>query len=183
MAFAPALKPFQDIFVQTYGHSVLFFRFEDGARRSHSADAIGAASRSDRIALWICLSVCFFRRFQSVFDCSLLAMHHLVENFCFSLCCLAGTDQATDVPPQHVNNSDNARTHFTVGNQPILTVFIPAGRSVANLRRILVAARKVHSRTDYSRLAEPILLEVQQREQEILEYLSLDMEPVASHVA
>jgi hypothetical protein len=33
-------------------------------------------------------------------------------------------------------------------------------------------ARKVHSPQDYLRLAEPILLEVQQREQEILEYLS-----------
>ena len=33
-------------------------------------------------------------------------------------------------------------------------------------------ARKVHSRQDYARMAPPILLEVQQREQEILEYLS-----------
>jgi hypothetical protein len=31
-------------------------------------------------------------------------------------------------------------------------------------------ARKVHSRQDYSRMAEPILLEIQQREQEILEF-------------
>jgi hypothetical protein len=52
---------------------------------------------------------------------------------------------------------------------------------VANLRRILLGARKVHSRQDYARMAEPILLEVQQREQEILEYLSIDLEqPVAS---
>ena len=41
---------------------------------------------------------------------------------------------------------------------------------VANLRRILLEARKVHSAKDYLRLSEPILLEVQQREQEILEY-------------
>ena len=42
-------------------------------------------------------------------------------------------------------------------------------------------ARKVHSRQDYSRMAEPILLEIQQREQEILEYLSRDLEqPIAS---
>ena len=42
-------------------------------------------------------------------------------------------------------------------------------------------ARKVHSRPDYARMAEPILLEVQQREQEILEYLSRDLEqPIAS---
>ena len=52
---------------------------------------------------------------------------------------------------------------------------------MANLRRILLEARKVHSRQDYTRMAEPILLEVQQREQEILEYLSRDVEqPVAS---
>ena len=48
---------------------------------------------------------------------------------------------------------------------------------IANLRRILLEARKVHSRQDYARMAEPILLEVQQREQEILEYLSGDLEP------
>ena len=47
---------------------------------------------------------------------------------------------------------------------------------IANLRRILLEARKVHSRQDYARMAEPILLEVQQREQEILEYLSGDLE-------
>jgi hypothetical protein len=47
---------------------------------------------------------------------------------------------------------------------------------VANLRRILLEARKVHSRADYARMAEPILLEIQQRDQEILEYLSKDLE-------
>ena len=56
-----------------------------------------------------------------------------------------------------------------------------AQQSIANLRRILLEARKVHSRQDYSRMAEPILLEIQQREQEILEYLSRDLEqPIAS---
>jgi hypothetical protein len=55
-----------------------------------------------------------------------------------------------------------------------------AQQCVANLRKILLEARKVHSRQDYARMAEPILLEVQQREQEILEYLTRDMEqPVA----
>ena len=55
-----------------------------------------------------------------------------------------------------------------------------AQECVANLRRILLEARKVHSRQDYARMAEPILLEVQQREQEILEYLSRDLgHPVA----
>jgi hypothetical protein len=45
-----------------------------------------------------------------------------------------------------------------------------AQQCIANLRRILLEARKVHSRQDYARMAEPILLEVQRREQEILEY-------------
>ncbi len=55
-----------------------------------------------------------------------------------------------------------------------------AQQCVANLRTILLEARKVHSRQDYSRMAEPILLEVQQREQEIVEYLTRDLEqPVA----
>lgn len=51
-----------------------------------------------------------------------------------------------------------------------------AQQCIANLWRILLEARKVHSRQDYARMAEPILLEVQQREQEILEYLSADLE-------
>jgi hypothetical protein len=56
-----------------------------------------------------------------------------------------------------------------------------AQQCVADLRRILLEARKVHSRQDYARMAEPILLEVQQREQEILGYLSRDLEqPIAS---
>ena len=56
-----------------------------------------------------------------------------------------------------------------------------AQQSIANLRRILLEARKVHSRQDYARMAEPMLLEIQQREQEILEYLSRDLEqPIAS---
>jgi hypothetical protein len=51
-----------------------------------------------------------------------------------------------------------------------------AQQCVANLRKVLMEARKVHSPQDYLRLAEPILLEVQQREQEILEYLSSGFE-------
>jgi hypothetical protein len=47
-----------------------------------------------------------------------------------------------------------------------------AQQCVANLRKVLLEARKVHSPEDYSRLSLSILLEVQQREQEILEYLS-----------
>ena len=35
-----------------------------------------------------------------------------------------------------------------------------------------LAARKVHTPAEYQAMAEPILLELQQREQEILTYLS-----------
>ena len=49
-----------------------------------------------------------------------------------------------------------------------------AQQNVANLRQVLLQARKVHSPQDYSRLAEPILLEIQQREQEILDFLTGD---------
>ena len=56
-----------------------------------------------------------------------------------------------------------------------------AQQSVGNLRRILLQARKVHSRQDYTRMAEPILLEIQQREQEIFEYLSRDLEQPIAH--
>ena len=56
-----------------------------------------------------------------------------------------------------------------------------AQQGAGNLRRVLLEARKVHSRQDYTRIAEPILLEIQQREQEIIEYLSIDPEqPMAS---
>ena len=51
-----------------------------------------------------------------------------------------------------------------------------AQQCVANLSTILLKARKVHSPHDYRLLAEPILLEVQQREQEIIEYLSRGIE-------
>ena len=52
---------------------------------------------------------------------------------------------------------------------------LTAQQGVSNLRRVLLEARKVHSPRDYQRMAEPILLEIQQREQEILEYLARDM--------
>ena len=56
-----------------------------------------------------------------------------------------------------------------------------AQECVGNLRRILLEARKVHTQQDYARIAAPILLEVQQREHEILEYLSRDLkQPLAS---
>ena len=55
-----------------------------------------------------------------------------------------------------------------------------AQQCLADLQRILLQARKVHSRQDYTRIGEPILLEIQQREQEILEFFSRELEqPVA----
>ena len=48
---------------------------------------------------------------------------------------------------------------------------LTAEQCVANLRRVLLEARKAHSPADYDQLSRPILLEIQQREQEILEYL------------
>ena len=47
-----------------------------------------------------------------------------------------------------------------------------AQKAVENLQQVLVAARKVHSQEEYRLMSEPILLELQRREQEILEYLS-----------
>lgn len=47
-----------------------------------------------------------------------------------------------------------------------------AQEAIGNLQKVLLAARKVHTADEYQSLAEPILLELQQREQEILEYLS-----------
>jgi hypothetical protein len=47
-----------------------------------------------------------------------------------------------------------------------------AQEAVRNLQHILLAARKTHSATEYRAMSEPILLELQQREQEILTYLS-----------
>jgi len=45
--------------------------------------------------------------------------------------------------------------------------------AVRNLELVLRQARKVHGPAEYMAMAEPILLELQQRENEILRYLSL----------
>jgi hypothetical protein len=47
-----------------------------------------------------------------------------------------------------------------------------AQQAVFNLERVLLEARRVHSATEYRAMSEPILLEIQQREQEVLFYLS-----------
>jgi len=56
---------------------------------------------------------------------------------------------------------------------------LPLLRPAADL--VFQHARKTHSPRDYTRMAEPILLEIQQRDQDILEYLSTGLEtPLAS---
>jgi hypothetical protein len=47
-----------------------------------------------------------------------------------------------------------------------------AQKAVENLQQVLLGARKVHSHQEYRLMSAPILLELQRREQEILEYLS-----------
>ena len=46
-----------------------------------------------------------------------------------------------------------------------------AQKAVENLQHVLLAARKVHSQQEYRLMSAPILLELQQREQEIIAYL------------
>ena len=47
-----------------------------------------------------------------------------------------------------------------------------AQAAVENVQRVLLAARKVHSPHEYRLMSAPILLELQQRDQDILAYLS-----------
>ncbi len=47
-----------------------------------------------------------------------------------------------------------------------------AQEAVHNLQRVLLEARKIHTSAEYRAMSAPILLELQQREQEILLYLS-----------
>ncbi len=44
--------------------------------------------------------------------------------------------------------------------------------AVRNLETILEKARKVHNPVEYKAMSEPILIELQQRENEIIQYLS-----------
>jgi len=47
-----------------------------------------------------------------------------------------------------------------------------AQQAIFNLERVLLEARKVHSAAEYRAMSEPILLEIQQREHEVLSYLT-----------
>ena len=54
-------------------------------------------------------------------------------------------------------------------------------QAVENLQHVLLAARKAHSPREYRLMSAPILLELQRREHEILEYLTrTEMETIRS---
>lgn len=55
-----------------------------------------------------------------------------------------------------------------------------AKEAVRNLELILEKARKVHGPSEYKAMSEPILMELQQRESEIIQYLSLAESQVAT---
>jgi len=47
-----------------------------------------------------------------------------------------------------------------------------AQKAVENLQKILLEAPKIHSKEEYRAMSEPVLLEIQQREQQIIDYLT-----------
>ena len=47
-----------------------------------------------------------------------------------------------------------------------------AQQAIFDLEKVLLEARRVHTAAEYRAMSEPILLEIQQREQEVLFYLS-----------
>ena len=56
-----------------------------------------------------------------------------------------------------------------------------AQQAIENLQHVLLAARKVHNPREYRLMSAPILLDLQRREQEILEYLTrAEMESIRS---
>lgn len=56
-----------------------------------------------------------------------------------------------------------------------------AQQTVENLQHVLLAARKIHNPREYRLMSAPILLELQWREQKILEYLTrAEMETIRS---
>lgn len=46
-----------------------------------------------------------------------------------------------------------------------------AQRSIENLERVLAEAKRIHTPMQYELLSKPILIELQQRQQEVLMYL------------
>jgi len=55
-----------------------------------------------------------------------------------------------------------------------------AQKAIANLEKILIQARKTHSTDDYRILSAPILLELQQRQDEVLAYFAQSLEEASA---
>jgi hypothetical protein len=58
-----------------------------------------------------------------------------------------------------------------------------AQSDIQTLWRFLEAARETHSPIDYQRLAAPYLLQLQERQQEVVEYLMRQTTPLSVHSA
>jgi hypothetical protein len=56
-----------------------------------------------------------------------------------------------------------------------------AQADIQTIWRFLEAARETHAPVDYQRLAVPYLLQLQERQQEVLEYLSRQPAPLNTH--
>lgn len=57
---------------------------------------------------------------------------------------------------------------------------ILAQKAIENLQRILIQARKTHTHEEYRALSEPILIELQQRQDDVLAYLAQTQEVAPS---
>ena len=58
-----------------------------------------------------------------------------------------------------------------------------AQQDIQTMWRFLEAARRTHSVIDYERLAAPYLLQLQERQQEVVEYLSRQSVPASTDPA
>lgn len=58
-----------------------------------------------------------------------------------------------------------------------------AQADIQTIWRFLEAARETHTPLDYQRLAVPYLLQLQERQQEVVEYLSRQTAPLTAHSA
>jgi hypothetical protein len=58
-----------------------------------------------------------------------------------------------------------------------------AQSDIQTLWRFLEAARETHPPIDYQRLAAPYLLQLQERQQEVVEYLARQTTPLSVHSA
>jgi hypothetical protein len=58
-----------------------------------------------------------------------------------------------------------------------------AQQDIQTMWRFLEAARRTHSAVDYARLAVPYLLQLQERQQDVVEYLSRQSAPASTNPA